>query len=842
MNEKGKKKSADEIKELKAFYDAYLKRIKLGVNVYTKYRALSKEEKKKLLKLKEYEAGVSNEQLLLNTTQKSIPFKKMYEDGICQVTDTFFTKMVEFDDINYELLEVEERGEVLEEYSKFINYFDPSIKFQLFFFNRKVSEEKLRERFEMIPQGDDFDDIREEFAEMLKNQSAKGNNGIIKSKYVIFGKECESYEDARSKLENISKDVVRNLNNMGARARRLDGYERLEILHEYFVQSTKETFDFDFQKAYEEGRNEKDYISPQSFDFTEKNSFKTGKTYGKTYYLDVTCSRFNDGFFKNLLAVDGNFSVSVHMQSLDPVRALKWIKEELTRIQASKIDEQKKAFRQGYDMDILPPDIVTYEQDALELINDLNTSNQKLFHFTLLITVFGKSMKKLTNVFQNIYGVVQQANCELVMFDYLQEQGFFSSAPLLSNSFPKERLLTTKTIAIMIPFNTQELFMDEPAVYYGLNALSNNMILADRKRLRTPNGLILGTPGSGKSFSAKREILSCFLTTRDEIIICDPEGEYYPIVEALNGQVVRLATNSTAYLNPMDIQLSHKGDKEAIQLKSAFIITLMDLIAGGTNGLGNDEKGIIDECIRHIYDKYFEDPTPEKMPVLANLYEELLRYDPRQGNPFMEEHLCVEARKQAVRIANSLNLYANGSQNYFNHRTNVDSDNRILCFDIRDLSNQLKEIGMLIVQDAVWNRVSKNRERKLSTRYYCDEFHLLLREKQTADYSIEMWKRFRKWGGIPTGLTQNVTDFLKSPDIEGIIGNSDFIYLLNTGKEDREILKKAYSLSEGQLSHITNAEAGCGLIIFDNYIIPFVDRYPQNTKTFAIMNTRPEGS
>ena len=835
-------KNAEELKELKVFYEAVSKRLKLRLNVYTKNRNLSKEEKKRLLELKLFEAGVSKEQLLVNTTQKSIPFKKMYEDGICQVTDTFFTKMIEFDDINYELLEVEERGEVLEEYSKFINYFDPSIKFQLFFFSRKVSEEKLRERFEIPPQGDDFDDIREEFAEMLKNQSAKGNNGIIKSKYVIFGKECESYEDAKSKLENISKDVVRNLNNLGANARRLDGWERLEILHEYFVQSVKETFDFDYKCMEEEGKSEKDYISPSLFDFTEKNEFKTGKTYGKTFYFNAIAPRFNDEFFKKLLEVDGNFSVSMHMQSLDPVKALKSVKEDLTRIQASKIDEQKKAFRGGYDMDILPPDILAYEQDALELINDLNSSNQKLFHFTMLITVFGKSEKKLDNVYQNINGIVQQANCELVMFDHKQEQGFFSSAPLLVNDFGKERLLTTKTIAILIPFHTQELFMSDPAIYYGLNALSNNMILADRKRLRTPNGLILGTPGSGKSFSAKREILSSFLTTRDEIIICDPEGEYYPIVEALNGQVVRLATNSKAYLNPMDIQLSHKGDKEAIQLKSAFVITLMDLIAGGTTGLGNDEKGIIDECIRHIYDRYFANPVPEEMPVLADLYEELLRYDPRADNPYMEEHLCYEARKQAVRIANSLNLYANGSQNYFNHRTNIDSDNRILCFDIRDLSNQLKEIGMLIVQDAVWNRVSKNRERKLSTRYYCDEFHLLLREKQTADYSIEMWKRFRKWGGIPTGLTQNVTDFLKSPDIEGIIGNSDFIYLLNTGKEDREILKKAYSLSEGQLSHITNAEPGCGLIIFDNYTIPFVDRYTTNTKTFAIMNTRPEGS
>lgn len=329
-----------------------------------------------------------------------------------------------------------------------------------------------------------------------------------------------------------------------------------------------------------------------------------------------------------------------------------------------------------------------------------------------------------------------------------------------------------------------------------------------------------------KSFSAKREILSCFLMTKDDIVVCDPEGEYFALVGALHGQVVRLATNSKDYLNPMDIQLSHKGDKEALKLKSDFIITLCDLIAGGKNGLENDEKGIIDECIRHIYDAYFENPVPENMPILEDLYNALLEHK----------------NKKAERIANSLVLYVHGSQNYFNHRTNVDSQNRIMCFDIRDLGNQLKELGMLIVQDAVWNRVSQNRERKIATRYYCDEFHLLLKEKQTAIYSVEIWKRFRKWGGIPTGLTQNVGDFLKSEEIEGILGNSDFVYLLNQNAKDQAILADKLGLSEKQLAHVTNSEPGCGLILFDNVVIPFVDKYPVDTKTFAVMNTKPEES
>ena len=431
---------------------------------------------------------------------------------------------------------------------------------------------------------------------------------------------------------------------------------------------------------------------------------------------------------------------------------------------------------------------------------------------------------------------MQTSSCELKCLMYKQEAGINAAAPIGINETGENRTLTTSAAAVLIPFNTQELFMSGEALYYGMNTLTNNMILADRKKLRTPNGVILGTPGSGKSFSAKREIMAAFLQTNDDIIIVDPEGEYFPLVRELGGEVIRLATDSTDYLNPMDIQLSHKDDREALKLKSDFLITLCDAIAGGKEGLANDEKGIIDDCIREIYKIYFADPKPEKMPVLEDLYTTLLHYIPKDN----DEALAMDARRKATRIANSLVLYVHGSQNYFNHRTTVDSTNRIICFDIRDLGVQLKQLGMLIAQDAVWNRVSVNRQRRIATRYYCDEFHLLLREKQTAAYAVEMWKRFRKWGGIPTGLTQNVGDFLKSEEIEGILGNSDFVYLLNQNAKDQAILKDKLGLSDRQMLKVTNAEPGSGLIIYNDVIIPFTDRYPTDTKTYNIMSTKPQ--
>ena len=785
---------------------------------------LTFSEKKRLKELKHILSGRDKKKP--TTAQRTITFEKMYRDGICQVNHQFFTKMVEFYDINYELLEIDDQADILEQYSKLINYFDPSVKFQLFLFNRQVNEQALTEQFDIPLQGDEFDDIREEYTQMLKNQSAKGNNGILKSKFIVFGVESRSFKEARNRLQNIETDVIRNLNSMGTGARSLDGKERLRILHEFFNQDTMEPFRFSFKDLSESGMSVKDYIAPPGFDFRNPNQFKSGNMYGCVSYLDIVSPKFTDELIKKLLDIDDNITISMHMQTEDPVKAIKRLKGIISNIQKMKIEEQKKAVRSGYDMDILPTDIVTYEKDTLELLDDLNSSNQKMIKMTFLITCFGKTKRDLDSLMQRVSGIIQQANCNLRCLQYLQEQGLMAAAPIGCNETGIERDLTTKSTAILIPFCTQELFMPAPAIYDGLNALSNNMIMADRKRLRTPNGVILGTPGSGKSFSAKREILSCFLVTRDDIIICDPEGEYFALVDALHGQVVRLATNSKDYLNPMDIQLSHKGDKEALKLKSDFIITLCDLIAGGKDGLENDEKGIIDECIRHIYDKYFEDPIPENMPILEDLYNALLAHK----NP------------KAERIANSLVLYVHGSQNYFNHRTNVDSTNRIICFDIRDLGNQLKELGMLIVQDAVWNRVSQNRERKIATRYYCDEFHLLLKEKQTAVYSVEIWKRFRKWGGIPTGLTQNVGDFLRSEEIEGILGNSDFVYLLNQNAKDQAILADKLGLSDKQLSYVTNSEPGSGLILFDNVVIPFVDNYPTDTKTYKIMNTRPEES
>ena len=366
--------------------------------------------------------------------------------------------------------------------------------------------------------------------------------------------------------------------------------------------------------------------------------------------------------------------------------------------------------------------------------------------------------------------------------------------------------------------------MEGESLYYGLNATSNNMIMVDRKKLKNPNGLILGTPGSGKSFTAKREITNAFFATDDDIIICDPEAEYYPLVHALGGQVIHLSATSKDYVNPMDINLDYSDDDNPLGFKSDFILSLCELILGSRSGMEPEERSVIDRCLPVVYRKYFADPRPENMPILEDLYDCLRQ----QEEP------------QAQRIATALEIYVKGSLNVFNHRTNVELQNRIVCFDIKDLGKQLKKIGMLVVQDQVWNRVTINRMTHRATRYYIDEFHLLLKEEQTAAYSVEIWKRFRKWGGIPTGITQNIKDLLLSQEIENIFENSDFIIMLNQASGDRTILAKQLNISPQQLTHVTNSGEGEGLLFYGNTILPFKDKLPKETKLYQLITTKPE--
>jgi len=549
-----------------------------------------------------------------------------------------------------------------------------------------------------------------------------------------------------------------------------------------------------------------------------------GRKHCSVSFLQILAPELNDRMLADFLSMDNSLVVTLHIQSIDQSSAIKTIKRKITDLDRMKIEEQKKAVRSGYDMDIIPSDLATYGGEAKKLLQDLQSHNERMFLVTFLIMNTADGKQTLDNNIFQAQGIAQKYNCQLVRLDFQQESGLNSSLPLGHNQIEIQRGLTTSSTAIFVPFTTQELFQREgEPLYYGLNALSNNLIMVDRKALKNPNGLILGTPGSGKSFSAKREIANAFLITQDDITICDPEGEYYPLVERLQGQVIKISPTSGHYINPMDINLNYSEDESPLSLKSDFILSLCELIVGGREGLQPIEKTVIDRCVRMVYQAYLNEPKPENVPILGDLHRILLE----------------QPEKEARLIATALEIYVSGSLNVFNHRTNVNIQNRLVCFDIKELGKQLKKLGMLIVQDQVWGRVTANRAEGRSTRYYIDEFHLLLKEEQTAAYSVEIWKRFRKWGGIPTGITQNVKDLLSSREIENIFENSDFVYMLNQAGGDRQILAKQLNISPHQLSYVTHSGEGEGLLFYGNVILPFADRFPKDTELYRIMTTKP---
>ena len=748
----------------------------------------------------------------------------MFPDGICRVTDSYYTKTVQFQDINYQLNQNEDKTAIFDGWCDFLNYFDSSVRFQLSFVNMSANKDNYARYITISPQGDDFDSIRLEYTQMLQNQLARGNNGLIKTKYLTFGVEADSLKAAKPRLERIETDILNNFKRLGVAAEPMNGMERLRLLHGMLHMDEQEPFRFSWDWLAPSGLSVKDFIAPSSFEFRTGRSFGVGRRIGCASFLQILAPELNDRMLADFLDMESSLIVSMHVQSVDQVKAIKTIKRKITDLQKMTIEEQKKAVRAGYDMDIIPSDLATYGTEAKKLLQDLQSRNERMFLLTFIVVNTAGSRQQLDNNVFQAASIAQKYNCQLTRLDFRQEEGLMSSLPLGLNQIEIQRGLTTSSVAIFIPFTTQELFQDgKEALYCGLNALSNNLIMVDRKRLKNPNGLILGTPGSGKSFAAKREIANVFLVTDDDIIIWDPEADYGPLVERLHGQVIKISPTSPHYINPMDLNLNYSDDENPLSLKSDFILSLCELIVGGKDGLMPVEKTIIDRCVRMVYRDYLSDPVPENMPILEDLYNELRQQE----------------EKEAQYIATALEIYVSGSLNVFNHRTNINIANRIVSFDIKELGKQLKKIGMLIVQDAVWNRVTINREQRKSTRYYIDEMHLLLREEQTAAYTVEIWKRFRKWGGIPTGITQNVKDLLSSREVENIFENSDFILMLNQASGDRQILAKQLNISPHQLSYVTHSGEGEGLLFYGNVILPFVDRFPRG-ELYDLLTTKPQ--
>lgn len=776
------------------------------------------------------------------SAQDSIPYKAAYKSGIIQVDEDYWTKTIEFLDTSYSISSVDEKNKIFDTWCNLLNSFDSSINIQMSYVNLNMDKSVYMEYVEMDPM-DGFEDIIEEYSNYLKSQLEQGNNGIIKKRYITIGVHAENYEKAKVHLNKLCSMTISNFAKVGVFAKELNGVERLNLLWNINHPDVNQMkWDFKWEHLTKTGNTTKDIIAPSSYDFKDslrldaKNYFKIGRHIGSCCTIEVLTGDYPDTILQDILNVDSNLIVTQHIKSIDQQEALKFVKRQLSDINSKKIDEQKKAARGGYDMDILPPELKLQSEDAEATFHQIAKEGARLFHCTFIICQMARTKKELDNTYDNIKSILQTVNCNANKLSFRQEKAFMSSLPLGINQIDIFRGLSTSELAIFLPFNTRELFqMGEvdgrkvKPMYYGLNVLSNQMIMADKATLKNPNSIILGVPGSGKSFAGKREMLNVFFTTTDDILILDPEAEYGALVKRLNGQIIRLSLNSSNYVNPMEINLnvSNDDDKEydPISEKCSFISSLLETILGGKRGLSPKDISIIDTCTRKVYVRYMENPLPENMPILEDLYNELLKNENPEGKE----------------LAIAMEMYVHGSYSLFNHRSNVNIENRVVAYDIKQLTGRLKDMGMLIIQNAIWDRVTINRALKKKTRLYIDEFHLLLKNPQTAEYSIEMWKRFRKWGGIPTGLTQNVGDFLKSRDIEAIFGNSEFVLLLSQNPNDADTLADYFNISREQISYCKDVPPGHGLIIFgNNTILPFKDDFPRDTLTYSLLTSKLE--
>lgn len=757
-----------------------------------------------------------------SSAQKTIPYLSMYKDGLCRVTENYYTMSLLFDDMNYDLEDEAEQLGIFGGWCSFYSYFDCTVHMQMTGINSENDPEAFARALAVLERNEAYRALCAEYVQLLQTQYMRSNNGQTRIKLMTFGIESESVKGARSRLTRIGLDMQGNFKKIGVESVLMDGKERLSLLHALFHMDDHAPFVFEWSWLPETGLSTKDFIAPGSFDFSPSRSFKIGETYCAASYIQIQTSSLSKKLLGELLRLPSSAVFSLHVQPMDQMTAIKLIKQKQVVLDATKISEQQKAFRSGYDIDIIPRDIDAYGDDTKRLLQTLGT-NEKLYMATIVVMNMAGSKRQLDQAVAQTRGILQTRSCALIPLDFQQEKGLTACLPLGINPLKIERCMPTSAVAGFIPFSTQELCrLDGKPVYYGVNRVSGCVIMADRTVNRNPNGLIFGTSGSGKSVSGKQEMIYIYLTTDDQIILCDPEGEYRVLTRRLNGQTIMLSADSHDYINPMDIELEENMD-DVLRLKSELILSFCEIVMDGKHNIPAEANSVIDRCLPIIYEKYIKDPKPENMPTLGDLYECLKR----QPEP------------QVRRIVTALELYVTGSLNYFNHHTSVQLNNRLVCFDIKKLGNKLKPLAMLILQNFVWNRISANRDKGQTTRYYIDEFHILLKEPQTAAYFIGIWKRCRKWGCVATGITQNVKDLLTSPEIQNIFDNTDFFLMLNQANADREILGEKLGLSREEMRYLTNAEQGCGLMVCGNVVLPFENRIPTDTQLYRMMTTKP---
>ena len=753
------------------------------------------------------------------SVQDAIPVKTIWEDGIFLVGKNKFSKCYKFSDINYAVASRDDKEEMFLEYSEVLNAFDTGATTKITIANRRLNKNDFEKNMMLLMANDKLDKYRKEYNKMLLSKIS-GANGIIQEKFLTITVEKKSIEEAKNYFSRVGIDLTNRFKELGSICQELDAIERLRIFYDFYRVGEETNFNFDIADNMKKGHSFKDFICPNTIEF-EKDYFKIGERYGRVIFLKEYANYIKDSMVAELTDINKNMMLSIDVIPVPMDEAVKEAENRRLGIETNITNWQRRQNANNNFSAIIPYDMELQREQSKEFLDDLITRDQRMFLSVLTMVHTADSKEELDNDTEALLTTARKNLCQFAILKFQQLDGLNTALPFGVRKIDALRTLTTESLAVFMPFRVQEI-RHSNGIYYGQNVISKNMIIADRKQLLNGNSFILGVSGSGKSFTAKEEIVSIMLRDPNaDVIIIDPEREYSPLIKALGGEIVHISATSKNHINAMDMNGEYGDGANPIILKSEFILSLCEQLIGSGN-LGAKQKSIIDRCTASVYRYYQQGNYQGTPPTLQDFYEELLK----------------QKEVEAKEIALAIELFVNGSLNTFAKQTNVDTNNRLICYDILDLGKQLLPIGMLVVLDSILNRITKNRAKGRNTFIFIDEIYLLFAHEYSANFLFTLWKRVRKYGAYATGITQNVEDMLQSHTARTMLANSELIIMLNQASTDRIELAKILNISDLQMSYITNVNAGEGLIKIGSSLIPFINKFPKNTELYKLMTTK----
>ena len=756
--------------------------------------------------------------VLPKSVQDAIPIRRLWPDGIFQFGSKF-SKTIRFTDINYAIASKEDKTSMFLGYSELLNALDTGSTTKITINNKRLNRQNFEQEI-LIPRQDDYlDGYRAEYNSMLMDKVTDSSNSVIQERYVTLSVHRKNIEEARAFFDRVTADVTTRLSHLDAHSEELDAVERLRVLHDFYRTGEETEFHVDLRDLMRKGHSFKDSICPDSLEF-KKDYFVMGDKFGRVLFLKEYASYIKDSMISELTALNRTMMLSIDVIPVPTDEAVREMQNRLLGVETNVTNWQRRQNNNNNFSAVVPYDLEQQRKETREMLDDLTTRDQRMMFAVVTLVHLADTKEELDSDTETLQSAARKHLCQLATLNWQQADGLTTALPLGLRRIDALRTLTTEALAVLMPFKAQEI-RDQGGIYYGQNVISKNLIVANRKELLNGNGFVLGVSGSGKSFTAKEEIAGVALSTEDDIIVIDPESEYGPLIEGLGGEVINISATSRNHINAMDMDQGYGDGENPVVLKSEFLLSLCEQLVG-SGKLSAKEKSIIDRCTAGVYHDYIRNGYQGAAPTLQDFHAELLR----------------QTEAEARDVALAIELFTEGSLNTFAKPSNVDTNSRILCYDIRDLGKQLLPVGMLVVLDSVFNRIIHNRKMGKNTWVYVDEIYLLFQHEYSANFLFTLWKRVRKYGACCTGLTQNVDDLLQSHTARTMLANSEFLVMLNQAATDRTELAQLLNISDNQLSYITNVDSGRGLIKCGSTIVPFMNSFPKNTRLYKLMSTK----